>query len=215
MFHKKIGKYEVRAFFDKERNKLVNKVAYQRKQLPVEVLNDSLSKSYMGHELVITDLQKIITWSKISIGILSDKNKTEEDVKILHGLFISIVTTYWKCFAETNGRYGVQLNKKIIPKEHLELHNELKEIRNNFTAHCGGDPFEVGYLLLVSDINNKNRFQPFTIPIHRKAANADGQKINAIINLAKSLVSSIENKQKNNLSNILNVATKKTITDPT
>lgn len=196
MYQKKVGKFIIKSFFDKQRGKLINNVTFLRKQLPTQVLSDRRSLQYMGLELIKSDLLDVINWCNISSELLSNDNKNNSSLPILHSLFISIVTTYWKCFADTKGRHGAQLNDTYIASEYLPMHHELKRIRHNFTAHSGDDPFESGYLLLVKDLNRKNRFLPFTLPIHRKAANADLTMNQKIKTLATSLIEKIEVKQE-------------------
>jgi hypothetical protein len=196
MYQQKIGNFVIKAFFDKERCKLINKVTYFRKNLPIQVLKDPKSLKYVGLELIKSDLLRIKEWIDISLKLLSKKEKDADVEHILQSLFISIVTTYWKCFADTKGRHRIHLNKNNIDPEYLSLHEELKRIRNNFAAHSGDDPFESGYLLLVKDLERKTRFEPFTLPIHRKAANADIRFNQRIAILVESLIKETEKQQK-------------------
>ncbi|MGI2197425.1 hypothetical protein [Shewanella baltica] len=202
MYYKKIGGFELRAFFDKERNELVNKVTYRRKAIQTQVLDDRFSQSYIGYKLIVADLNSVLSWGKIVTHLLDKKEVTTEDKAILHSLFISMVTTYWKCFADTKGRNGVQLNDKLVPKSHTLVHRELRRIRHNFAAHSGGDPFESGYILHVKDIAGKNRFEPFTIPIHRKANHGDKKLTSNIIELTTLLIQCLETKQEKILEQI-------------
>jgi hypothetical protein len=185
----------MRAFFDKENCNLVNKVTYRRKQLPTKILNNRSSKNYIGYELIKADLKNIVEWAKLTIELKA--NNIDGSIKnaTLKSLFISIITTYWKCFGDTKGRNGTKLNKKMLAKEHRSVHDTMKRLRHNFTAHSGDDPFESGYLLHVSDLAGKSRFEPFTIPIHRKAMSSDLTLTNNIINISNDLISQIAKKQ--------------------
>lgn len=195
MYYKKINGFELKAFFDAERRELVSKVTFRRKNLQTQVLNDKLSQSYIGYNLTIDDLKSVVNWGNIALNLLSSNERTTEDDSILQSLFISMITTYWKCFADTRGRNGVQLNKKLVPKSHIAVHDELRRIRNNFAAHSGDDPFESGYILYVKDVPGKNRFKPFVIPIQRKAHCTDRKLTENIIELSRLLVEVIEGKQ--------------------
>lgn len=202
MFYEKIGGFEIRAFFDKEQCKLTNKVTYRRKLLPTQVLDDKLSQSYIGYTLILADLKNVVVWGSIALGILEQKGVTSEQHAILNSLLVSIVTTYWKCFADTKGRHGVHLNVKHIPNEYKFIHNEIKRIRHNYAAHSGDDPFESGYVLYVKDIMGKNRFEPFTIPIHRRANHADKELTSNIILLSERLIANTNLKQEKLLDKI-------------
>lgn len=203
MFYKKVGLFEIRAFYDQGQNTLINKVTYKRKLVETEVLDDHISKSYIGYRLILDDLKNIVLWAKLVLDYLEKKEKTDTDNVVLHSLFISIVTTYWKCFADTKGRNGTQLNCSICPKKYVGIHNEIKRIRNNFTAHSGDDPFESGYLLKVMDCHDKNRFGAFTLPIHRKAQHGDKKLTNNIILLVEAIIEEIKIKQEKRLQKIM------------
>ncbi|QDF76198.1 MULTISPECIES: hypothetical protein [Shewanella] len=94
MFYEKIGGFEIRAFFDKEQRKLINKVTYRRKLLPTQILDDRLSQSYIGYTLILADLKNVVAWGNIALGILEQNNVTSEQRTILNSLLVSIVTTY-------------------------------------------------------------------------------------------------------------------------
>ena len=202
LFYEKIGGFEIRAFFDKQQHKLINKVTYRRKLLPTQVLDDRLSQSYIGYTLILADLKNVVAWGNIALGILEQKEITSEQHAILNSLLVSIVTTYWKCFADTKGRHGVRLNVKQIQNEYKFIHHEIRRIRHNYAAHSGDDPFESGYVLHVEDIVGKNRFEPFTIPIHRRANHGDKKLTSNIIKLSESLIESIHLKQEKILEKI-------------
>ncbi|MFW8630508.1 hypothetical protein [Vibrio natriegens] len=204
MYYEKVGRFEIRAFFDRNRDELVNKVTFRRKEVQTEVLEDRLSQSYIGYQLIVEDLKRVLNWAQIAINLL-EKNKLDvNDKYVLESLFISMVTTYWKCFADTKGRHRVQLSKGMIPNTHIDIHNELRRIRHNFTAHSGDDPFESGYMLHVKDVPSKNRFTPFNLPIHRKAGHGDKVLTKNIRDLSDILIKAIKIKQDKLRSKIEN-----------
>lgn len=202
MYYKKIDGFEIRAFFVKESNELVNKVTYRRKALQTEILDDRLSKSYIGNRLILSDLKGVQQWAEMALKLLDKKDLSKDEKSILNSLFISMVTTYWKCFADTKGRHGVQLNKKYVPSTHTAIHEELRRIRHNFTAHCGDDPFESGYILYVKDVEGKERFEPFSLPIQRKANHGDRKLTRNIIDITSVLIEKLEEKQEKLLHKI-------------
>lgn len=195
LFYEKIGGFEIRAFFDKEQNKLINKVTYRRKLLPTRVLDSKCAQNYIGYTLILADLKNVVAWGNIALGILEKKDATSEQRAILNSLFVSIVTAYWKCFANTKGRHKVRLRVKDIQNEYKFIHHEIRRIRHNYAAHSGDDPFESGYVLYVEDIVGKNRFEPFTIPIYRRANHGDKELTSNIIKLSESLIENISLKQ--------------------
>jgi len=194
MFYKKINNFEIKAFFDEVNNELINEVKFNKKILKTKVLNDKISKRYMGLELIKVDLKNILNWTGILKKIILNNENTQEEKCILNSLFVSIITTYWKCFANATGRDGAKLSHNIISQEHIKIHNELQRMRNNFTAHSGNDPFESGYLLKVED--SENQFSSFILPVHRKMAYCDDVFANNIMALTRFLISYIETKQE-------------------
>ncbi|EGR1757958.1 hypothetical protein ACWO0M_004683 [Vibrio parahaemolyticus] len=194
MYYEKKNGFEIRAFYDPERDELINTVKFRRKVLPTKVLNDKISQSYVGYRLIKSDLESVLEWAKVSVTILEKKSKSESDKRVLHSLFVSMVTMYWKCFADTKGRHRMKLNPKWIDDKHRHIHEHLKNIRHNFAAHSGSDPFESGYLLYFSDFDGRARFNPGIIPIYRKAGHADNELTNNIILLVTSIVDKIDAK---------------------
>ncbi len=89
-----------------------------------------------------------------------------------------------------------------IQNEYKYIHHEIRRIRHNYAAHSGEDPFESGYVLYVEDIVGKNRFEPFTIPIHRRANYGDKKLTSNIIKLSESLIENINRKQEKLLDRI-------------
>ncbi|QUI64002.1 hypothetical protein GSF04_16530 [Pseudoalteromonas sp. A22] len=203
MYYEKIGGFEVKAFFDSDKGQLVHKVTYRRKLLKTRVLGDRLSQSYIGHKLIIADLASVLSWGNIAMTLLDRKVQPPENKPILHSLFVSMLTTYWKCFADTKGRHGVQLNRKLVPKQYIVIHDELRRMRHNLAAHSGDDPFENGYVLYVEDVAGKSRFEPFVLPIHWKAYGADKKMIKNITELSKQLIDVLEGKQEKLLKRIM------------
>ncbi|QDF76199.1 MULTISPECIES: hypothetical protein [Shewanella] len=96
----------------------------------------------------------------------------------------------------------MRLHVNQIQNEYKYIHHEIRRIRHNYAAHSGEDPFESGYVLYVEDIVGKNRFEPFTIPIHRRANYGDKKLTSNIIKLSESLIENINRKQEKLLDRI-------------
>jgi hypothetical protein len=103
-------------------------------------INTKLSRHYCAYILIEKDLQDILGFFDILLGLINS-NEGKNDL-LIKGLSRALVITYGKCFAKADGR-TVKLEAKIIPKEHKIIHNELINMRNNYVAHAGVSKHEI------------------------------------------------------------------------
>jgi hypothetical protein len=84
---------------------------------------------------------------------------TIEHGELKYSLWMSAVVTYGKVFAGAKGRKIKLEDKHVIDvnSEALNFHKDLLELRNEFFAHAGNNPYELSNVgvILSPDLNNK------------------------------------------------------------
>lgn len=137
------------------------------KVLPRIGIEGYLADQIKAFTLLDKDLRNVIEWLKIAqeIDDESDGNNAFLDGSIkysliIKSLFVSILTTYGKCFTQATGR-RFTLNKKHIPTEYVDFHEKIINARHNYAAHKGMHDHEDCRVSLV--IFNKWDARPFEI----------------------------------------------------
>lgn len=200
MLNVEVGSFKIEASYDEDKEKFNNKVTWNGEVVDARVLNDIESKKYLAYQLIRADLVKVKQWAELNIDILKNEINEKEKI-ILTSLFTSIIITYWKCFAKTEGREGIQLSDSFIKNNTYEnVHDEIKRIRHNYIAHSGVDPFEQGYMLYCE--GKKDKYDSFTLPIWRKASDFDTMFCENIIKLVNSILKMLDEKQAKRLRGI-------------
>lgn len=197
MFATKVGYFTIRAFVDHEAKELHWAVKYKRKEVNAEAIDDQIANRYSGLQNINFDLKRMLEWLELAVEIRAKKNLSIVEAKMLSSLFVSIVTTYWKCFADTKGRYRIHLNAdKYVPKDLSKVHETLKGYRHNYTAHSGDDPLEHGVILKVSDSKTPARFSPALMPVWASASTGDKTFYMNTQKLVQSVLEQVESEQK-------------------
>lgn len=201
MHQKKVGNFKITSHYDSENKLASHEVTWKGDKVNTVNLDTKESKKYMGYELIKKDLVRVIEWSKINIKLF-ESIESQETKQIMSSLLVSIVITYWKCFAQTEGRERVQLDENCVKNSMYEkMHFELKKIRHNYIAHSGIDNFEEGSLLFVE--GQENKYGSFTLPITVKASTFDKKFSENVIKLAESIIKVVEHKQEKTLKTVL------------
>ena len=143
---------------------------YKGKQCPTHLINEPISKKYIGYLLIAQDLKDAERWLTLAYKLRpplktkpSPNKKTypyirleedEDDIekhknyRITKSLFFSSIVFYGKCFTKAKGR-GIQLNKSFVPHEYHDKHDEILEYRHTLAAHSGKGPWDTGKVRLV------------------------------------------------------------------
>ena len=190
--------WKVKQIFDPVSLKRFSQYFYKgRRALEVE-LKSKLAMQLSAYTLLEKDMRNILFWID-QINILKKEMGKEKDIiipsdrnkaNIIKGLYIALLTTYGKCFTSANGR-RLNLNKKMVPQEHRELHFHLMHMRHNYAAHKGLDTVEniKAKLVLVPkkrmDVKPKI-FMELTQPDSMFPSNSDD-----LYNLVRSLQSKL------------------------
>lgn len=176
-----------------DHNEEINcEATYKRRRVGVVPISCPLSKRYSGLYLIERDLASI----EILIGESQKKGCISHVAK---GLFVAITTIYWKCFADTRGRNRVVLNKKKYIKDEslMMVHEKIKDVRHNFSAHSGDITFEKAKVFVLKGENGKPAST--VVPVVFQANNADAEFLEDI----RNLVSHIKNNVSAEMSSII------------
>ncbi|WP_064608900.1 hypothetical protein [Photobacterium sp. J15] len=139
-----------------------NRYYYGRKQAPVVTMSDKISQQYAAYTLIDKDLRSVIFWleeiERLKPGQI-DRVKDPAKMNSIKGLFVAALTFYGKCFTSCEGR-KVKLERKHVPEELQETHDNVMKLRHNFAAHSGAENFEEVKVSLVLYPNKKSDATP-------------------------------------------------------
>lgn len=146
---------------------------------PEIILNTRISRQLAGYLLIEKDLKDLKALLIEHEKRFQETPEPENDI-ILQALMKAIVVTYGKCFAEAKER-KITLNLQCIPKESLNAHQYMIEMRNKYVAHADKSLHERIDLILL-------------LPPHKKIKRAlRGKDVNGTIKLQKHLTQSTTN----------------------
>lgn len=138
-------------FIEKMKEKLPDSTVILQKN---HIINQFLAYCSLENDLdfIINATGKLIDYRVQEYHILnSSESYIDDNLIIKKSLFISIITTYAKCFNTTkkrNGKLDENFIKKGFPNDlldinkFLELHEELMNLRNTFIAHADHNIYE-------------------------------------------------------------------------
>ncbi|NEK82806.1 MAG: hypothetical protein G3W58_16470 [Pantoea ananatis] len=168
--------------------------------LPKIPLRGHLIDQVRAMQLIHKDLRNVISWIDMIREIANKLDLLghfqEPDIAkniILKSLFISILTTYGKCFTEAKAR-KFSLNKSNIPAEYKELHRELIEARHNFAAHKGNEELDDCLLDLVIYGPKKNRACEIFTSLRQVNSNVSDDWLNELEILLRVLMDHVKTK---------------------
>lgn len=142
--------------FTSKDGKYVFSYHYRRKTAPAQpkrFIKTIISRQLAGYLLIEKDLEDIAALLSAHeerfLGIADPKN----DI-IVQAIMKAVVTTYGKCFTQattggSNKGRGIKLDKTKIPKEYLDLHLYIMNMRNQYISHGGDSMHEKLHLLLL------------------------------------------------------------------
>ncbi|PQJ71919.1 hypothetical protein [Polaribacter butkevichii] len=103
---------------------------------------------------IISDLEYVINCiSELQIIREKEKHQKEERILIKRSLFISVITTYGRCFTCTKKNGRIWLNKNLITeyfpknsdinsKDLIKFHEYIMNLRHKYIAHADENNFE-------------------------------------------------------------------------
>lgn len=125
-------------------------------------LNSHLCDQLLGYAMIEKDLRTSIIWAK-KIQELSAPDSNGAGYKdsselanreVLKALFVASLSFYGKCFTVGKGR-PVKLEKAIVPKELVYVHESALLYRHNYASHGGDVGIEKARAVLVRQKNIK------------------------------------------------------------
>lgn len=129
---------------------------YKRTRAQRIPISSHLARQLAGYCLIERDLRTVIEWLiELKKFVPSSKNpevygwsRVESSNSTHIALFVSALTFYGKCFAQTNAR-GIRLDSSWVPEDFLETHKQILALRNRFAAHSDDDEYEKVNVVLV------------------------------------------------------------------
>ena len=110
------------------------------------ILDGQKAKQWIGYSAIKLDLEFVLQQLDLLKSFKEREFKLQKrNETIIKGLWISVIITYSKSFTDASKGRGVRLQKTLFKKdnkEHLELHEEVMNIRHNYFAHAGTSNFE-------------------------------------------------------------------------
>ena len=186
----------------------IYKYFFKGKECKSHEIDGPLVKKMIGYNLILEDLRDTKTWLEQAyhlvpkdifpqtsvdyyrLGHLGD----EANHKIIKSLFFSSIVFYGKCFTQAKGR-GVKLEKKIIPKEYEDKHDEIMEYRHCIAAHSGEGKWDSGHVALILPPQNKTELG-FTkkTNLYRLDFEDDRMDEYKFLDLVNILIDTVDNK---------------------
>jgi hypothetical protein len=137
---------------------------YKGKRCKSEVVQGPLASQYIGYRLIAEDLREVEAWLKQAYALVPkiksqpengedyysiSSTQKDENILIIKSLFFSSIIFYGKCFTDAKKGRRIKLERKHVPKNFLEVHDEIMRYRHNLAAHSGEGRWDTGELICI------------------------------------------------------------------
>ncbi|EMY0610022.1 hypothetical protein AAH820_003295 [Yersinia enterocolitica] len=158
---KQHDKYEIREVLE-DNGTNFNIYKYKGKVLPRILLTGILVEQYKAYVFLEKDLRSVIFWieriKEFSDGINFEgpvfRGGNRNEMNVIKGLYIAVLTTYGRCFTSSKGR-SFTLQRGHVPEDCRDIHDNIMHARHNFAAHKGEFSFESCKIALVINKQKK------------------------------------------------------------
>ncbi|HCA7354004.1 TPA: hypothetical protein ACM7GL_004609 [Escherichia coli] len=200
------GSVEIRTLRD-EKGVFTKLYREKGKRLTRLTLEGNLIEQMKAFRSLEKDLRNLIAWSEI----LNDKNQAftasenffpdmqMADAAIAKGMYFAILALYGRCFTSAQNR-RFTFDRKHVPEELREFHDELMHARHNFAAHKGAFEYEDCQIALIVAPHKKSSRTAIFSELQQPYFDSelvDEEGKNKFIELCNALRTVVNDKYKN------------------